>query len=210
MDAFINLNIAPIHWADKLCKSFLLRHQRETEFPQQLLLVRLDSACRRILDDSLKKPICKATSYSAGKPTNAVDCEAKQLNSTSCNFWFMQLTYKCVCLINSCKKLKILATIESNISSHVSFCSLSATTAWQTNRKKTIRWQRNNRKNGRKHTAGCTHFLSFELGFRSLSIIPRVKLLASFNCLCSDGLVRPSSGSHTVTSSFDNDTGVGA
>ena len=136
-EAFTNLDIAPINWADKLCKSFLLRHQRETEFPQQLLLVRLYSACRRILDDSLKKPICKATSYSAGKPTNAVDCEAKQLNSTSCNFWFMQLTYKCAWFINSCKKLKILATIKSNISSHVSFCSLSATTAWQTNRKKT-------------------------------------------------------------------------
>uniref|UniRef100_A0A0A9GZX9 Uncharacterized protein n=1 Tax=Arundo donax TaxID=35708 RepID=A0A0A9GZX9_ARUDO len=52
-------------------------------------------------------------------------------------------------------------------------------------------------------------FRSFELGFRSLSIIPRVMLLASFNCLCSDGFVRPSSGSHTVTSSFDNDNGPG-
>ena len=61
-----------------------------------------------------------------------------------------------------------------------------------------------------KDFTDCTYFRSFELGFRSLSTIPRVKLLASFNCLCSDGLVRPSSGSHTVTSSFDSDTGVGA
>ena len=60
-----------------------------------------------------------------------------------------------------------------------------------------------------KNNAYFTYFRSFELGFRSLSTIPRVKLLASFNCLCSDGLVRPSSGSHTVTSSLDNDTGAG-
>lgn len=72
---------------------------------------------------------------------------------------------------------------------------------------KIISWQQG-RKNLKKNTT-CTYFRSFELGFRSLSTIPRVKLLASFNCLCSDGLVRPSSGSHTVTSSFDNDTGAG-
>lgn len=39
------------------------------------------------------------------------------------------------------------------------------------------------------------HFCSFKLGLRSPSIIPRVKLR-----LCLDRLIRPSSGSHTVTS----------
>ena len=33
-------------------------------------------------------------------------------------------------------------------------------------------------------------------------MIPRVKLLASFICLCSEGFIFPTSGSHTVTSSF--------
>lgn len=47
-----------------------------------------------------------------------------------------------------------------------------------------------------------TYFLSVELGLRSLSMIPRVKLLASFSCLCSEGFVFPTSGSHTITSSF--------
>lgn len=46
------------------------------------------------------------------------------------------------------------------------------------------------------------YFLSLELGLRSLSIIPRVKLLASFNCLCSEGFIFPTSGSQTVTNSF--------
>lgn len=40
-------------------------------------------------------------------------------------------------------------------------------------------------------------------------MIPRVKLLASFNCLCSEGFIFPTSGSHTVTSSFDEAIGDG-
>jgi hypothetical protein len=53
------------------------------------------------------------------------------------------------------------------------------------------------------------YFRSLELGFRSLSIIPRVRLLASFSCLCSEGFIFPISGSHTVTSSFDEAIGDG-
>lgn len=33
-------------------------------------------------------------------------------------------------------------------------------------------------------------------------MIPRVKLRASFSCLCSEGFIFPTSGSQTVTSSF--------
>ena len=54
-----------------------------------------------------------------------------------------------------------------------------------------------------------TYFRSLELGLRSLSMIPRVKLLASFNCLCSEGFILPTSGSHTMTSSFDEAIGDG-
>lgn len=54
-----------------------------------------------------------------------------------------------------------------------------------------------------------TYFLSVELGLRSLSMMPRFKLLASFSCLCSEGLIFPTSGSHTVTSSFVEAIGDG-
>lgn len=47
------------------------------------------------------------------------------------------------------------------------------------------------------------------LGFRSLSMMPRFKLLASLSCLCSEGLIFPTSGSHTVTSSFREAIGDG-
>lgn len=53
------------------------------------------------------------------------------------------------------------------------------------------------------------YFLSLELGLRSLSIMPRVKLLASFSCLCSEGFIFPTSGSQTVTISFDEAIGDG-
>lgn len=53
------------------------------------------------------------------------------------------------------------------------------------------------------------YFLSLELGLRSLSMIPRVKLLASFSCLCSDGFIFPTSGSQTVTISFVEAIGEG-
>ena len=33
-------------------------------------------------------------------------------------------------------------------------------------------------------------------------MIPRAKLLANFSCLCSEGFIFPTSGSHTITSSF--------
>lgn len=51
-------------------------------------------------------------------------------------------------------------------------------------------------------TRFLTYFLSLELGLRSLSMMPRVKLLASFSCLCSEGFILPTSGSHTVTNSL--------
>lgn len=54
-----------------------------------------------------------------------------------------------------------------------------------------------------------TYFLSLELGFKSRSIMPRVRLLANLSCLCSDGFILPTSGSHTITSSFIDDTGDG-
>ena len=54
-----------------------------------------------------------------------------------------------------------------------------------------------------------SYFLSLLLGLRSLSMMPRVKLRASFSCLCSDGLIFPTSGSHTVTSSFVEAIGDG-
>lgn len=53
------------------------------------------------------------------------------------------------------------------------------------------------------------YFLSFELGFRSLSMTPRVKLLASFNCLCSEGFIFPTSGSQTITISLVEAIGEG-
>lgn len=39
--------------------------------------------------------------------------------------------------------------------------------------------------------------------------MPRFKLLASFSCLCSEGLIFPTSGSQTVTSSFVEAIGDG-
>lgn len=40
-------------------------------------------------------------------------------------------------------------------------------------------------------------------------MMPRVKLLASFSCLCSEGLILPTSGSQTVTSSLVDAKGEG-
>lgn len=40
-------------------------------------------------------------------------------------------------------------------------------------------------------------------------MMPRFKLLASFSCLCSEGLIFPTSGSQTVTSSFVEAIGDG-
>lgn len=40
-------------------------------------------------------------------------------------------------------------------------------------------------------------------------MMPRVKLLASFSCLCSEGLIFPTSGSQTVTISFVEAIGDG-
>lgn len=54
-----------------------------------------------------------------------------------------------------------------------------------------------------------SYFLSVELGLRSLSMIPRFKLLASFSCLCSEGFIFPTSGSYTVTNSFVEAIGDG-
>lgn len=41
-------------------------------------------------------------------------------------------------------------------------------------------------------------------------MIPRVRLLASFSCLCSEGFIFPTSGSHTITSSFVEAIGDGS